>query len=191
MSEINKLKKIDMLSTSSSSIPSLLSIKDNITDLSKQQLSLARNKGKQQTDSEENPHQQAITEDIIKNDDKSKKESRTIIDGTINDQMDRTLTATDVDSIATYSEQIESNLALSSSFITAKSTENQIMNQQQIDIKKLDDLSILFDNTIKYNENFETNFMKFFTILSEKSQTPSDKIEFCKVYKTIYNTENF
>ncbi|CAG8597255.1 7645_t:CDS:1, partial [Ambispora gerdemannii] len=124
--------------------------------------SLAKNKRKQTTESEENPQQ--MMAESRNNENRSKKRARANVDEVINYQMDWTLIsssipATDVDlntnennsnlSVATYSDQIESNLE----------TSTQIMNQQQqIDIEILnettmDDLLILFENIYKYNEN--------------------------------------
>ncbi|CAG8683489.1 11908_t:CDS:1, partial [Ambispora gerdemannii] len=163
--------------------------------------SLAKNKRKQPTESEENPQQQVMAESI-NNENSSKKISRTNVDDTINYQIDWTLvstsilaTNTDLNtneknsnlSIATYSDQIKSNLESST----------QIMNQQQqIDIEILnettmDDLLILFENIFKYNENIEANMENLITIIFEKFQIPSDKIRFLQslqnniLYRTI------
>ncbi|CAG8684333.1 3539_t:CDS:2, partial [Ambispora gerdemannii] len=195
MSEINKqsikeIEKIDTLSISSSSPISSTSVNNTSTSFSDSKSAikmkeieifgnnnLAKNKRNQPTDYEENPQQLLTTEDDIMEEDKLEKVSR-INDVAANDRMDRTsaplsvsIQATDANlninvnnpnlSVATYTDQVKSNSVIT----TINITENPILNQQEIDIEKLteitmDDLLILFNNSFKYNEaNLEKRFI--------------------------------
>ncbi|CAG8561861.1 2581_t:CDS:2 [Ambispora gerdemannii] len=104
------------------------------------------------------PQPLLTTGDSERKEDMSKKRSRINVDDAINDQMDWTS--------STYSDQVESNLA---SLSPKSTTENQIINQQQIDEEKnetaMNDLLILFENSFKYNENCRANLIKFATVL--------------------------